>query len=216
MGYLFLDSNSKLAFLIRWLLFIVVVAVTVLSLFFILNKDANPTVNQSDTLAAESDASAFVELLKPIYEKPVNITIEKLEIISKELVDVGVSQDGVMEAPKGWNDVGYFIYGAKAGEPGNLIIPAHYDNTWGGPAAFWALKNLDLGDKVEVSDKYGRTYTYIVVGSSYVDLNDPNRLHIINKSTTKPQLILITCGGVWDLKSKTYSKRLLVTAELIG
>lgn len=158
--------------------------------------------------------STFEENLEPIYGDPKRITDENSNI-DVSLVEVSVDELGTLQAPKNWNEGGWYRYGSSPGEPGNLIINAHYDNNYGGPAAFWKLKNLKTDDKVNVFDTYDRKYTYKVTNSFLVDINDPNRLEIF-KEDQNATMTLITCGGVWVPGKSTYNKRLVVKAELVS
>jgi len=113
--------------------------------------------------------------------------------------------------PKSWYTAGWYENGAKVGESGNVIIDGHYDTNTGAPGAFWGLKNLQVGDKVLLTDELGRTFHYTVQTSSFVSIYDPKRAEVFESGETK-LLTLITCGGVWDYASGTYNKRLVVTA----
>jgi len=178
-------------------------------------KNSNSQSTQEEVLSVQQD-SVFEEISGPVYSFPKKIVIDSLGI-DIEIVSVGVDEEGHLEAPKNWNEAGWYKKGAKPSEPGNLLINAHYDDTSGRPAAFWKLKNINVGDKVSVLDSYGRTFDYRVSDVSYVDINDPNRSEVFEDGEEgKPILTLITCGGVWSVSEGTYSKRLVVTAELIS
>ena len=159
------------------------------------------------------DGSIFEGELEPIYGDPKKLKDEKANL-DIALVEVTVDESGALETPKKWNEGGWYRYGANPGEPGNLIINAHYDNNYGGPAAFWKLKNLKVDDKVNVFDTYDRKYTYKVIDSFLVDINDPNRLEVF-KDDQNATMTLITCGGIWLPGESTYNKRLVVKAELV-
>jgi sortase A len=111
-------------------------------------------------------------------------------------------------------ELGWYEDGAKAGEPGNLIVDGHYDTNTGSPAIFYTLKNIQLGDIVTVIDKSGRTFDYRVNEKFYVDINDPNRLQIFENKTDTAHITLITCGGIW--LNNTYSERLVVKGDIVN
>jgi LPXTG-site transpeptidase (sortase) family protein len=158
--------------------------------------------------------SAFEEDIKPIYEKPDRLVSKRvgLDVVVES---VSVTGDGALETPSAWNRVGWFAKSSKAGEKGNMVINGHYDTNYGGVAAFWVLKNIIVGDTVSVSDSYGRFYDYEVTDSFLVDIEDPNRLEILEDKDGKSVMTLITCGGVWLPQNGTYNKRLVVQAELM-
>lgn len=171
------------------------------------------TVVQSDAIPSAPQVSVFENALKPIYSNPMALEIASVNIQLK-LIEVGVDDTGGLEAPKEWLNGGWYNDGAKAGEPGNLVINGHYDDNLGRPAAFWTLKNVSIGDKVTVKDSLGRFYVYTVTEKFYVDINDPDRLKIFENQTDKAHITLITCGGVWLSGYSTYSKRLVIKGEL--
>ncbi|MBW6442091.1 class F sortase [Patescibacteria group bacterium] len=163
-----------------------------------------------------TDSSVFEEAHNPIYSFPKKLMIDSLGI-DVEIVSVSVDEKGQLESPKNWNEAGWYQKSAKPSEPGNLLINAHYDDRSGRPAAFWKLKNINVGDKVSVLDSYDRVYDYSVTSVFYVDINDPDRLSIFDTGPEDKSLMtLITCGGVWSYSDGTYNKRLVVSAELIS
>ena len=158
------------------------------------------------------ETGAFKKYLTPTYFKPIKIYTDQIDVNVQE---VGVEEDGTLSVPSNWQDAGWYINSAKSGEIGNVIIDGHYDTNTGSPAAFWNLKNLKVNDKVKVVDEIGKEYIYKVTTSYYVDIEDPDRSDVFGGSKV-PTVTLITCGGVWIPGSSTYSKRLVVKAELVS
>jgi len=202
-------------------------ALTLLVLFSVLSLFLFPSIfklnlnlNISNILGKKIETSkgvekvsVFADQLHPIYGTPKKLLIESL-VMSLSIVPVGVDIQGYLETPKDWNTAGWYEKGARPGETGNLLINAHYDNSNGNPAAFYGLKNINLGDTVSVLDSYGKLYSYKVVNTYYIDINDPDRSKVFDGyEKDKSAMTLITCGGVWN--GVTYNKRLVVNAELI-
>jgi LPXTG-site transpeptidase (sortase) family protein len=168
----------------------------------------------SDVLSVQSQ-SVFQDIAKPFYGFPQKVTIKSIGI-EANVIPVGVDVGGFLETPKQWNEAGWYKKGSKPSELGNMIINAHYDDNYGRPAAFWNLKNISIGDKVSVLDSYNRVFNYLVTKVYYVGVDDPNRTDVFEAyEDGKSLLTLITCGGVWSTQDGTYSKRLVVNAELI-
>jgi len=92
---------------------------------------------------------------------------------------------------------------------GNSVLTAHVVNADGKPGVFSRLKYLKLGDFVFVYNS-GYRYTYRIVSNEYVQPDDISILEHKEKS----YLTLITCDG-FDLKTKTYLRRVAVRAVLI-
>ncbi|GIW69792.1 MAG: hypothetical protein KatS3mg101_0539 [Patescibacteria group bacterium] len=164
--------------------------------------------------AVQEQESVFEASIEPIYLPPVKVSIKERNISAK-IVEVGVSGDGSLDTPKNWNEAGWYKKSAKPGEKGNIIINAHFDDNYGRPAAFYQLKNATVGDTVLLEDSLGRLYAYQIVDSFLVDINDPDRLKVLEDKSDKAEMTLITCGGVWLPGMSTYDKRLVVKAELI-
>ena len=163
---------------------------------------------------AQEQVSVFEPVTEPILMPPTRISIKERNI-SAAVIEVGLQTDGTLDTPKKWNEAGWYKKGAKPGEEGNVIINAHFDDNLGRPAAFWQLKNATVGDTVLLEASLGRLYAYQIVDSLLVDINDPDRLKVLEGTEDKSELTLITCGGVWLPGKSTYDKRLVVKAELI-
>lgn len=213
------------------LLVVVVVPVTLFmsSIYMSQNKDVFAFArnwqlfSKNETLATANEAldiketpqvSIFEEQLVPLYIDPKNVTIETLGL-NVPVTVVGVAKDGSMETPKNWNEAGWYWKSAHPGEKGNLIINGHYDDSSARPAAFWQLKNVVVGDKVSVTDKYNKTFVYQISDVFFVSIQDPQRLDVLQSDDSKSTITLITCGGVWLPGMSTYDKRLVVKGELI-
>jgi LPXTG-site transpeptidase (sortase) family protein len=169
-------------------------------------------LNNSSQEIVEKE-SVFAKSLSPIYAPPVRLYSDR-NLIDLALIEVGVEENGTMEAPKDWNLGGWFYRSSKPGQRGNIIVNGHYDDEFGRPAAFYQLKNLTIGDRVFLVDEFGRNYPYQITEIFYIDIDDPNRLTILEDVDDNSELTLITCGGVW-IENRGYNQRLVVKATLI-
>lgn len=157
--------------------------------------------------------SVFENKLSPILTSPVSVEVKSVGV-KADLVPVNIDDEGTMETPQNWSQAGWYVKGGVPGEERNLIINGHYDDSFGAPAAFYNLKDIQFGDVVDVKDKYGRIFSYKVVELSYLDIKDPSRLDVLEDQESKSTLTMITCGGVY-LPGSGYDKRLVVKAELL-
>jgi len=166
----------------------------------------------SSTTDFTQTVSAFETLKEPLFFEPI-----ALELAGKTLdvEKIGLQEDGFLEVPSSWDKAGWYSEGAKPGQIGNVIVDGHYDDDKGKPAAFWDLKTLSVNDKVVLKDGTGRALAYKVLDIFYVDIEDSERTDIFAEvGSDRAGLTLVTCGGVWDAGAGTYSKRLVVKAEL--
>src|SRR5579862_3543761 len=75
---------------------------------------------------------------------PVQLIIPGIHV-NAPVEAVGITPDGSMDVPSQWNDAAWFEPGYRPGEDGNAVIVGHLDSLTG-PALFWDLGKLKLGD----------------------------------------------------------------------
>src|SRR3989344_622556 len=158
---------------------------------------------------------AFAELKKYPYYAPALLSLHFSQSKNFALEKIDLDENGELQTTSSWDGAGWYRGSAKPGQMGAVIIDGHYDTDTASPAAFWVLKSAKLNDKVSIKDELGRDFTYRVVDIFFVDIQDPQRIQVFQESD-KAELILITCGGVWNEKEGTYNKRLVVKAELVS
>lgn len=143
--------------------------------------------------------------------RPMRLKIPKINV-DAVVEQVGVALDGTMDVPKGPSDVAWFKFGPRPGEQGSAVIAGHYGWKNNTPAAFDAVSSMQKGDKIYVEDDTGETVAFVVRESR---LYNPkaDASNIFDSSDGKAHLNLITCEGVWDASSKSYSKRLVVFTD---
>jgi len=141
---------------------------------------------------------------------PSRLIIPKLNI-NANIEYVGTTPSGSMAAPNNTNDVGWFDLGSLPGDKGSAVIAGHFNGNYGESAVFSNLYKLKPGDKIYVNDSSGRSVTFIVRGSK---LFDPGYADDVFSPSDSAHLNLITCDGVWDAATKSYSKRLVVFSDI--
>ncbi|MDP2651926.1 MAG: class F sortase [bacterium] len=142
---------------------------------------------------------------------PIRLKIPQINI-DAAIEYVGVASDGTMDVPKGPNDVAWFELGPRPGEQGSAVIAGHYGWKNNIPAAFDAVSTLQKGNKIYVEDDTGVTIVFVVRETRLFDPK-ADASSIFESSDGKAHLNLITCEGVWDAVSKSYSKRLVVFTD---
>lgn len=149
----------------------------------------------------------------PAFFKPVHITIPKLGVDTL-IEDVGVTAEGAMDTPKDFNQVGWFALGAKPGDMGSAVFAGHLDTQTGAPAIFYYLSQMAVGDEFQIQDETGKTLTFRVYNTaSYPENAFP--LADVFEKTDGRYVNLITCHGIWQYGSHTYSDRFVVSAILV-
>lgn len=164
---------------------------------------ASPPASSSPPTSTASPASA---------SPPVRVSIPAINL-DESLIDLGIADDGAMEVPADYDEVGWFTGGGRPGGTGPTVIAAHVDSPTG-PAVFQDLEDLVVGDVVEVQDADGRTHAYRVTeAADYPKSSFPTAR--VFGATARDELRLITCGGVFDRDSGHYVDNRVVYAERV-
>lgn len=142
---------------------------------------------------------------------PIRLKISKLNVDAR-VEYVGVTPDGAMDVPKGPADVAWFEPGRRPGENGSAVIAGHYGWKDGVPAVFDDLHKLQTGDELSIEDEQGEE-TIFVVRELRRFVEKENAAAVFSSNDGKAHLNLVTCEGVWNKASQSYSKRLVVFTD---
>lgn len=152
-----------------------------------------------------------IEVQKTARAFPVRLKIPRINVDT--LIEyVGITSEGVMDVPKNIINVGWFELGTPPGEIGSAVIDGHFNGKNGEPGVFADLYQLTVGDKIYIEDDKGVSTAFIVRQSRTYDPGYAEEVFSLGDSA---HLNLITCDGIWDKAKKSYSKRLVVFADLI-
>src|SRR5215471_1689512 len=162
-----------------------------------------PVVPRSVSSAAPEQAS------KPV-AAPARLSVPVLGV-DADVEPVGVDGQGRMGTPSRPEHVGWYRQGAAPGQPGNAVIDGHLDWT-SGPAVFWQLHRLRVGDEAFVSGSDGTRLRFVVDSVSTIayDANVDGLFVTLGP----PSMTLLTCTGTWDRQRATYLQRLVVHLSL--
>lgn len=206
--------KSKIA--AKFLLFIFIGTGIIFSLILFLSSTPRPSVQDFYIKPALSASNQLIEdsvwqnLVKS--EIPVRLKIPKIGVNVK-LEQVGLTSQGAVGTPKSQLNAAWFNLWPLPGEVGSAIIVGHYGVFKNGVAAvFNNLYKLKPGDKIYTEDKEGKIITFVVRKFQIYNSND-TAVDVFNANDNKAHLNLITCEGIWDKVSKSYSKRLIVFAD---
>ncbi|MCC6626912.1 MAG: class F sortase [Chloroflexi bacterium] len=150
----------------------------------------------------------------PLPVRPVTLAIPALGLTST-IEAVGVDAAGNMDVPSGPSTVAWYAYGARPGDLGNAVVAGHVDYRNYGPAVFWRLREMQVGDEIWVTDATGPRRRFRVYDvASYRAADAP--LERIFGSSGGVYLNLITCVGTFNGATGEYDRRLVVFARLDG
>jgi sortase A len=182
-------------------LFTVVIVITVIfssSLFSRLFMHSKPHAKTAKIIPKEN--AGF----------PMRLKIPKIGV-DAAVQYVGLTSSGVMDVPSNTVDVGWFKFGPYPGEKGSAVIAGHLDEGSGKSGVFTNLSKLKKGDEIYIDYANGTSIAFVVSKSN---LYNPGYALDVFSATTSAHLNLITCDGVWDDNKKSYSKRLVVFADI--
>ncbi|HEY0696275.1 MAG TPA: class F sortase, partial [Micromonospora sp.] len=145
---------------------------------------------------------------------PTRIVVPRIGI-DAGIMSLGLRGDGSLEVPplKQAQLAGWYRGGPSPGEIGNSVIVGHVDSRAMGPAVFYRLGALTAGDEIAVAREDGAVARFRVDSvASYPKKDFPTEL--VYGPTGQPSLRLVTCGGQFDSKKRTYLNNIVVTATL--
>jgi hypothetical protein len=128
------------------------------------------------------------------------------------LSELGLNPDGTVQVPTDVQQPGWFHLGPSPGQVGSAVILGHVDS-YIGPAVFFRLGDLHVGDHVIVTLADGRIERFSVIGAAqYLKSHFPDRLVFGPRSYSALQLV--TCGGVFDTTTGHYLSNFVVYTTL--
>ncbi len=174
---------------------------------------APTTIAASPTASASLPPTASASLRPTLAATdPTRVVIPALDL-DEPLIDLGLSADGSMEVPQDFAEVGWFTGGGRPGGTGPTVIAAHVDSPTG-PAVFQRLREVVVGDVVEVFGADGSVHTYRVVETADFPKSEFPTARVFG-ATARDELRVITCGGVFDRAAGSYVDNRVVFAERV-
>lgn len=145
---------------------------------------------------------------------PTRVRVPRIGAESS-LVPLGLNKDQTIQVPPvnqpmqaGWYD------GAPTpGEKGPAIVLGHVDGA-GKPGIFYKLRDVQVGDEVLVERQDGRTVRFVVHETEQVQKKQFPTEKVYG-DTDRPEIRLITCGGIFDRGARSYQDNIIVYATMV-
>lgn len=191
------------------------------SLESILEEDDRADGNYS--LPGYSSQDGAPDTREPHGPAPVGLAIPQLGV-DAPVIRLGLDADNIPLVPDSAGEVAWYDFSATPGMERNSVFSGHVDwQTRSGdpiPGVFYRLRELRIGNEIQVTLEDEEVLTYRVTGNVATDYNDPNVVRVM-EPTVGDVITLITCGGSWiHDPSKSfggvYSHRIVVRAELVS
>lgn len=126
--------------------------------------------------------------------------------IVAEGIDQTPGDVGNLAVPTTAEQVGWWDGGPQPGQGGVAVIAGHRVEHW----AFWDLPSLHAGDAIDVVGTDHHTTHWVV--SDIQQLLKSQLPDSIWTAGGKPQLALVTCGGLFDSASGHYDDNVIIWA----
>jgi LPXTG-site transpeptidase (sortase) family protein len=140
---------------------------------------------------------------------PVALTIPALGIDSR-LIGLRKNTDGSLQVPEDPMRAGWYSQGPAPGDDGPAVIVGHVDS-YRGPGIFARLDRLALGDVMDVRRADGSVAAFVVISvETFAKRDFPTERVYAGDGTSS--LRLVTCGGEFDAKAKSYLDNVIVFA----
>ncbi|SDO37538.1 class F sortase [Geodermatophilus sp. DSM 45219] len=147
---------------------------------------------------------------------PVRMHIPAIGVTS-DLLQLGLNPDDTVEVPPLSEDApaGWYRHSPTPGELGPSVILGHVDSAEYGPGVFFELGALVPGDTIDVTRADGTTAVFAVDRVvSHPKAQFPT--DEVYGDTDHAALRLVTCGGAFDERSRSYLENVIVYASLAG
>jgi LPXTG-site transpeptidase (sortase) family protein len=177
-----------------------------------------PEETEDAVTSAPSEATAETPVVAP-----TRMVIPRL-YVDAPMIALGMTPDNQPDVPKRPDQVAWYpSFSSAPGHSNNAVLAGHVDwQTQAGdpiPGVFYRLKELQIGDLIEVTREDGSKIQYRVRANVATQYDDPKILDVMQKSD-KDVITVITCGGSW-VKNRSqpnggnYSHRVIVRAERV-
>jgi hypothetical protein len=135
--------------------------------------------------------------------------------VTAPLVQVGLLPDGGMEVPDDVDVVGWYAVEGRTispGDPGTAVLAGHRDSRRTGPGALHALGEVGPGDVIGVLHDDG-TFSEWRVTEVMTTPRDALPTAELFTASGVPRLAVVTCGGRFNLLTRSYSHNTIVIAH---
>jgi len=218
----FKNMRSKIS--IKWLLFFVSIAGSVFLItgFIFLMPDLPGVNSQAKEPAVDNQLlqntnqdvlietnQVMVSSEKSISVLPIRLKIPKIGL-DAAIESIGLTAQGAVDVPQDPGNAAWYNIGPFPGDVGSAVITGHFGR-WknGDDSVFDNLNKLSAGDSLSIEDENGVKTNFVVRELRLYDQNETVP-EVFISNDGKAHLNLITCDGIWNSTSKTFSKRLVV------
>jgi LPXTG-site transpeptidase (sortase) family protein len=186
------------------------------------SQDADPPIPSTTRSSAPSTTRGATSTAPPETAAPapaalpVAVSVPAIGVES-ELLTLGLNADGTLEVPQpgpDYDKAAWFGDSPRPGDIGPAVIEGHVDSAANGPSVFYELGKLVVGDRIAITRADGSVVTFAVHEVRVVPKTDFPTFDVYS-NTEGPELRLITCGGPFDSRARSYVDNIVVFATLV-
>lgn len=150
----------------------------------------------------------------PLPPSPITgIDAPTIGLATDDTTSLGLRDDNSLDVPSDASTVGWYERSASPGAVGPAVLAAHV-NFHGEEGAFAHLGRMEPGDTVEVHRDDGTTAVFAVDRVEQFP-KDAFPTEAVYGPTPDGQLRMITCGGVFNERTRSYEDNIVVFAHLV-
>ena len=178
---------------------------------------APPVAVPAHPRAAAPHADAMGALItKParlLHVPPAEVSIPAVGIDSS-LVGLALNPDRTLQPPADYRQAGWYSAGSYPGDADGApaVIAGHVDS-WNGPAVFYQLQQVKVGQQVRVTRVDGSVAVFDVYATRRYP-KDAFPADAVYAPTTAAEIRVITCTGTFDKSRRSYLDNLVLFARL--
>lgn len=164
------------------------------------------------------ESEGLVSKEKKIYTEPLSesepVRLRVPDIfVDTNFVPLGLQDNGEIETPEGYTEVGWYTKGPTPGEIGPSVVLGHVDS-YEGPGVFIHLGQLEEGNLMYVDREDGTTAVFRVTALERYNRNAFPTEKVYG-DLAYAGIRLITCSGTYNHETLEYDRVLVVYGELV-
>lgn len=189
-------------------------ALSLAFIFYLIPKGSVQGVSAlpiENSVAPPEQRQVCLPAVQPGFGLPLRLKIPTINV-DAAIKNVGLTSNGSMDITESQDDVAWYKLGPRPGENGSAVIAGHFGLRNQKGSVFDNLHKLHPKDKIYIEDDKGTIISFVVRESKSYD-PQADAPAVFGSNDGQPHLNLVTCEGVWDEASKTFSKRLVVFTD---
>lgn len=203
------DSKGRIERLTGRLTALVLAVLVVGVLVAVINGDDGDEGPRAVSLPPAQRAAVAVPLPAA---QITGVDAPSIGLAASDTTSLGLRDDNSLDVPRSASTVGWYANSASPGTVGPTVLAAHV-NFRGEAGAFARLEALAPGATVEVHRDDDTTAVFVVDRVQRV-AKDDFPTEAVYAPTADSELRLVTCGGVFDERTRSYEDNVVVFGHL--